>query len=129
MAAPVGIEARWQAVRGDDLAHCLEAGSGAFFLHEEYRVVLRGGVVEGDDQIPVVVGQPCMAGTILVEHLSMANKFGPGRRHLNRLSPRPHLNPPDPRPRRSEVSRFEAGYSVDWAAKWRIMLAMDVNGQ
>ena len=36
-------------------------------------------------------------------------------------SPRPHLNPPDPRPRRSEVSRLEAGYSVDWAAKSRRM--------
>ena len=35
--------------------------------------------------------------------------------------PRPHLNQPDPRPWRSEVSRLEAGYSVDWAAKSRRM--------
>ncbi len=35
--------------------------------------------------------------------------------------PRPHLNQPDPGPWRSEVSRLEAGYSVDWAAKSRRM--------
>ncbi len=60
--------------------------------------------------------QPSAKGAVrtLKTHVS-------GRRHLNRLSPQPHLNQPDPGPWRSEVSRLEAGYSVDWAAKSRRM--------
>ena len=59
--------------------------------------------------------------------LTLYRKRGKAEAHMGRTtsfkSPllRPHLNQPDPRPWRSEVSRLEAGYSVDWAAKSRRM--------
>ena len=52
MAAPVAVEAAEQAVRPDHIVYPLQAAPRAFLLNEEHRVVLAGGIVHGDDQIP-----------------------------------------------------------------------------
>ena len=40
---------------------------GVFLVDEEHRVMLAGGVVHGDDEVPLLSGDPLMAAAVLVE--------------------------------------------------------------
>ena len=66
--ASVGVQARRQPPPLDDLGQPPKARRRAFLLDEEHRIVLRGGVVEGDDEVPMPAGHPFMGRTVLVQH-------------------------------------------------------------
>ena len=73
MAAPIGVEARGQAVRREHLKEALECRGGPFLIDQEGRVDGARRVVHGDDQIkrrlPI---EPSRPRTVLVQHHAFA---------------------------------------------------------
>ena len=61
VTATIGVERTEQPARGDHLVEGPEARHGALLGDEEGRVDLGGGIVEGDDQVPLPTGRPLMA--------------------------------------------------------------------
>ena len=68
VAAAVGVERTEQSALADHLAERPEARHGALLGDEEGRVDLAGGVVQGDDQVPLPTGCPLMARAVLMQH-------------------------------------------------------------
>jgi hypothetical protein len=68
MRAAIGVERAKQALLADHLQERLEARHRAFLGHEERRVDLARGVVQGDNQIPLLVRHPIMPRAVLVQH-------------------------------------------------------------
>ena len=69
VAAAVGIQRAGQAVLGEHRLERPEGGRGAFLLDQEGRVDLRGGVVQGDDQVERrPARQPRMTRAVLMQH-------------------------------------------------------------
>src|SRR4030066_271956 len=48
--------------------HAPEAACCAFLFDEEHRVMLVGGVIHRDDQVPHLSGHPFMSAAILMDH-------------------------------------------------------------
>ena len=70
MARPVGVERARQALRGDHLGERPEGARGAFLVHQKGRVDLAGGIVQGDDQVELLLErrQPAVARAVLMQH-------------------------------------------------------------
>ena len=68
VAAAVGVERTEQPALADHRAERPEARHGALLGDEEGRVDLAGGVVQGDDQVPLPTGRPLMARAVLMQH-------------------------------------------------------------
>src|SRR5215211_2845053 len=66
VAAAIGIEARWQAARGEHIRKPAKARGRAFLLHQKGRIDLARGVVHRHDQIEVgLPGKPGETAAIL----------------------------------------------------------------
>ena len=68
VAASVGVQRAEQSFGPDHFADPLEAAPCAFLVHEEHRVMLAGGVIHGDDEIPLLPRHPLVPAAVLVEH-------------------------------------------------------------
>ena len=49
-------------------SHAPQAARGAFLFNEEHRVVFAGGIVQGGDQILLLIGYPFVRAAVLVDH-------------------------------------------------------------
>lgn len=70
----IRVEAGEQAPGFDHFLHSQQTAHRPFFGDEEHGVMLTGGVVHGDDQVPALPRHPFMAATILMDH-----QLRPGR--------------------------------------------------
>ena len=68
VAAPVGVQGAEQSFGPNNFADPLEAAPGTFLVDEEHRVMLAGGVVHGDDEVPSLPRHPFVPAAVLVEH-------------------------------------------------------------
>ena len=73
VASAVGVKGAEQPFGSNDLADPPEAALGAFLVDEEHRVMLIGRVVHGEDEIPLLSGDPLVGASVLMEH-----QAGPG---------------------------------------------------
>ena len=73
MAAAIGVEARWQAVRREHLKQRLECRGRPFLLHQQRRVDRARRVIHCDDQIQCrLPAKPRRPRTVLVQHHAFA---------------------------------------------------------
>lgn len=57
-----------QAALLDDISNTTETAASAFFSTEEHGVVLIGGIVHGADKIPLLIWNPFVSASILMDH-------------------------------------------------------------
>lgn len=70
VAPPIGIERAEQPLLLDHRLHPQETAQGAFLLHQEGRIDLAGGIVQGEDQIAHRARHPLVPRAILMQHHS-----------------------------------------------------------
>ena len=68
MTPSVCIQRTKQAPPFDYVTNALKAALRSFFVAEEHRVVLIGGIIHGDDQIPVLPRYPQVRAAVLMQH-------------------------------------------------------------
>ena len=68
VAATIAVERTEQAMGHNHITHAPETAGRTFFINKEHGVVLAGGVIHGDDQVPLLADDPFVGAAILMNH-------------------------------------------------------------